>query len=1451
MNFTNMNIKAFIDYIITFNNVWDILDTCKTPQEKGFIFERLFDIVIKFGFCDVFTNSNYKHLIGNTNNVKLKVLQIFNQYLNEMVISGNSGGSSDITLQNKNDDTYIFISSKYPKSTEDIKKSKSVDYYDIQKILAMAETTNKHIYRKYEIFLTVPNKKQVLDKVKNTNKSSKYITNHMIEDHILDTYDLNKYFLAFKQDIIKNYDSDWSETYLTSKENLKLRFHQELITQKTSNLIEEGNKSFLWGCKCRSGKTYMVGGIINKQYNKKNKLNVLIITPAPTETIPQFTDELFNKFKDFTKFKIHHIEGSKMIDSIELETNNIFVMSKQLLQKYINSKTIMKIKNLKLDIIAFDENHFSGTTDLSKDILTSYLSKNTIKIYLTATYNKPLKEWNILPECQMFWDIEDEQICKSILVDENNLERLKEKHGEEYVNKTIIYYHSLGLSINDIFKCYEKMPELHLITNMFDSERYEIIKERLNKENKIGFCFDTLFGLNKAKTKFSFENEVKTILRYISGSQKETDGEKTIFPRINNICSEIDTRTPFTQIWFLPSDNINEISVCLEKLMIEDKVLKKYDILCINRKNKELAKDIKNKINKKEIEAIEKGQLGLILLAGNMLTLGITLTLCDLVILMNNTLSSDKVLQEMYRCMTECVSNSLIGEQSSRMTEDTNKTKDKNKKVGFVVDLNISRVLNTCVNYTVYKNEKSIDDKIKYLIYNHLINIDVDMILNKKANSDIIIKKLMDIWKEDPINSFRTLLRKLDNDYEEFDNSTQKLINKTFTKSIKDNKVGLYVIFKDYDDELQELPSGKEKIKNDNESEKDEETKEDKKIKEEEIKISFTKDVLPYVIPLACILTIKNTNMDFVKMLNDIKENPELLDTFDDQCLIWWNKKDLIDLIKDIVNKYFDKNSNTFNISIQFKMSLQSLIDNPKELLELITECLKPKDIEKKQYGEVFTPMKLVNEMLDKLPLEVWKNKNLKWLDPCCGMGNFPIAVYLRLMEELSDVIEDINERKKHILENMLYMCELNKKNVLVCNQIFDINNEYKLNIYEGNSLVIDYNKIFKVKQFDIIMGNPPYQKENKLSDSARGGTNNNLYLEFINNAISLLMTNGYLLFIHPLNWRKIGAKIFTEFINRNIHYLKLNYGGEYFENVSVKTDYYVLKNAHSKNYKSIIEYINNKELFSSNVILSNTLKFIPNMFNEHINSILDKINIYGKQYECIISSNCHKTRPHVKKGKDNVYQYPLFNTSGNPYEYFSSKPHKHQYSKKIILSNSGKLSPLYDDGKLGTTQDSMYILVDTQEEGTIIINTINSKLFTFLIHICQWGNFRNEASLFTYFKYPDFNIVNNSKLDDDFLNEYYKLSHEEIIFLKNNSNDKKILKNNTNKNNENHIISKVSKKKTTTENIENNKLKKIKVIKKSKVKKEDNIITIKDDNITIKDDKLKNKKIKIKKEST
>ena len=84
-------------------------------------------------------------------------------YLTDNKVSNyNSSGAYDITLYDNENEEYIFISSKYPKLNDDI--SKSVDYYDIQNIIAMSKK-NDHIYEKYKIFLVVHNKKKVLDKV--------------------------------------------------------------------------------------------------------------------------------------------------------------------------------------------------------------------------------------------------------------------------------------------------------------------------------------------------------------------------------------------------------------------------------------------------------------------------------------------------------------------------------------------------------------------------------------------------------------------------------------------------------------------------------------------------------------------------------------------------------------------------------------------------------------------------------------------------------------------------------------------------------------------------------------------------------------------------------------------------------------------------------------------------------------------------------------------------------------------------------------------------------------------------------------------------------------------------------------------------------------------------------------------------------------------------------------
>ena len=52
-----------------------------------------------------------------------------------------------------------------------------------------------------------------------------------------------------------------------------------------------------------------------------------------------------------------------------------------------------------------------------------------------------------------------------------------------------------------------------------------------------------------------------------------------------------------------------------------------------------------------------------------------------------------------------------------------------------------------------------------------------------------------------------------------------------------------------------------------------------------------------------------------------------------------------------------------------------------------------------KELGEVFTPPELVEEMLDRLPPEVWQDPSKTFLDPACGTGNFLVAVVRRKVE--------------------------------------------------------------------------------------------------------------------------------------------------------------------------------------------------------------------------------------------------------------------------------------------------------------------------------------------------------------------------------------------------------------------------------------------------------------------
>jgi type I restriction-modification system DNA methylase subunit len=52
-----------------------------------------------------------------------------------------------------------------------------------------------------------------------------------------------------------------------------------------------------------------------------------------------------------------------------------------------------------------------------------------------------------------------------------------------------------------------------------------------------------------------------------------------------------------------------------------------------------------------------------------------------------------------------------------------------------------------------------------------------------------------------------------------------------------------------------------------------------------------------------------------------------------------------------------------------------------------------------KDTGEVFTPTELVQEILDELPEELFKNPTKTFIDPACGDGQFLSEVLIRKLE--------------------------------------------------------------------------------------------------------------------------------------------------------------------------------------------------------------------------------------------------------------------------------------------------------------------------------------------------------------------------------------------------------------------------------------------------------------------
>ena len=383
---------------------------------------------------------------------------------------------------------------------------------------------------------------------------------------------------------------------------------------------------------------------------------------------------------------------------------------------------------------------------------------------------------------------------------------------------------------------------------------------------------------------------------------------------------------------------------------------------------------------------------------------------------------------------------------------------------------------------------------------------------------------------------------------------------------------------------------------------------------------------------------------------------------------------------------------------------------------ERIRKYIPIGEIEKKSFGEVFTPFELINKILDTLPVDVWNNPNLKWGDFCNGVGNFMVIIIKRLMKGLETWEPDENKRYKHIIENMIYVAEFQIKNMFVWMVSVDPKNEYKLNLFRGSTLSDDFKNhmknVWKISKFDILVGNPPYHIKKEGFDKTQP-----LWHLFVEKYISLLNDCGYTCIVHPSGWRNV-AGVFKKTQNllksKEILYLKLNNfkSGQDVFNAAIAFDYYCLRNKENKNFSSKVIFEDNKEF---DVDLSK-LEFIP---NESFDEVIKLIAKDGEEkVEIINNSAYHHQHSHMNKQISQEFKYPCVYgvkspDKGNiPSLYYSNCNNKGHFNLPKVIFASGASGVFVDsEGDYGLTEFASAI-VDKPENLENIKKALQTERF-------------------------------------------------------------------------------------------------------------------------------------------
>ena len=440
-------------------------------------------------------------------------------------------------------------------------------------------------------------------------------------------------------------------------------------------------------------------------------------------------------------------------------------------------------------------------------------------------------------------------------------------------------------------------------------------------------------------------------------------------------------------------------------------------------------------------------------------------------------------------------------------------------------------------------------------------------------------------------------------------------------------------------------------------------------------------------------------------------------------------------------------------------------IDNSNLISEFIKLNLHIKPKEKKQFGEVFTPEPLINEMLDQIPKDIWSNPDLRWFDPAVGIGNFMLVVYQRLMKGLK--IADKNERRTHIIKNMLYMSEINENNIKEC---------YKcgfMNIYTGDTLKMpkDY---FGFEKFDVIVGNPPYNKGGIRSYTGKhlGQKNETVWPKFIENSFELLKPNGYLTFINPLSWLRKSHSVHNLLLEKHIIWMKLWDGAQSKKiiNASIPLSLYLLQNKLNINKKNteIISILKGQKLtYTSNEYLNKNYS-IPLAYHSIYNKIINFIETNHLKLEfktkTIKSSGIKTAIPLNYKLKD-MLAIDTYTIKEGILIKKAIEIHPDADKRKIIIANKTSFKGAFiDDGKLSLTgSHKFYITGDNLE---LIIKMLNFKIITVISNNVKYGQSFLDNQAFVYI--PDIRKMGLKDIEEEELYKLIGLTIKEKELIKN-----------------------------------------------------------------------------------